>query len=150
MKSCQPLRGCSKGRIVRSGKEEVEGRGVGIGIEALLYREESGAFGLDRSLAAVGDPASVKIVGAKFNGDFVARKNADKELSHPTGDVGKNNVAIIKFYTEHRIWKGFFNRPFHLNCIFFSQTRVPFFTKHRIYKNRGKQKRLDFLIDTMT
>lgn len=101
------------------------------------------------SFAAVGDPASVEIVRAEFDCHFVAREDTDEELSHSPGDMGKNHVTIIQLDTKHRVRKGFFNRPFHFNCIFFRQTRTPFLRNIASSKPKNKKILFDSAEDTM-
>ena len=66
-----------------------------------------------RLLEAVRDPAAGQIVRRQLNGDLVAREDSYEVLSHLTGNVSKDNMAVLECDTEHGIRERLRNRSLH-------------------------------------
>ena len=81
-------------------------------------------FALELLLEAVCDAAARKIVRRKLHGYLVTRKNAYIMHSHFAGDMGQNNVPILKFYVEHCIGERLDYRTLQLYCICLAQITV--------------------------
>lgn len=77
-----------------------------------------------RLTLAIGDASAREVVGADFDGDFIARHNANSELSHASGQSAQNDVvAVVELYPERSAnffddRTGCFNRFFLLFLIF--------------------------------
>jgi hypothetical protein len=72
-----------------------------------------------RKLAfAVNDPALCQIVRRKFDPNPVARHNTDEVLSHPTGNVGQNNVSTFDLNAKTSIGEGLRHNALNLKCFF--------------------------------
>jgi len=74
---------------------------------------------LTRSTGAEGDTALGKVVGSELNRNFVAGKDADVVFTHPSRDVGGNDMSVLELYSERGIGKGFNDRSLHFDMIFF-------------------------------
>lgn len=70
---------------------------------------------------AVSDPSPRQIIGGKFDGDAVARKNTNIEFAHFAGNMGQDDMSVIEFDPEHCIGKGFNDRPFNFDRFLFCQ-----------------------------
>jgi hypothetical protein len=73
------------------------------------------------SASSVGDTPAGQIVRGQLDGDLVARKNANEELTHLSGNVGQYPVAIFELYPKHGVGQWLNDRPFHNNGFFFCQ-----------------------------
>src|SRR5262245_45849781 len=57
-------------------------------------------------LLAVDDPPLREVVGAHFDGDPVAREDADEVHPHLARDVGQDTVAVLELDEEHGVGAG--------------------------------------------
>ena len=58
-----------------------------------------------------------KIIGGKLYRHLISREDFDEVHSHLSGNMGQDLVAVLQFYPEHGIGKGFQYPPLHLNRI---------------------------------
>lgn len=63
--------------------------------------------------------AFCKVVGGELDSDFVTSEDANIVLTHPSGDMGCDDMPILELYSEHGIGKGFNDRSLHFNMVFF-------------------------------
>lgn len=87
-------------------------------------------------LEAIGDTAARQVVNRKLDGYLVARQDFDVVHAHFAGNMRQNLMAVLEFDLEHRVRKGFENRSFKFDDVFFCQ-ESSFFT-HRLLKQQPK------------
>ena len=68
---------------------------------------------------AENNTATVQVVRGKFNLYAVTRNDADVVFAHLAAQMGKDNVLILQFNTEHGVRKGFFYNTFNFYSVIF-------------------------------
>ena len=68
------------------------------------------------TLAAPGDASPGEIIGRNFDFDFIARIDADVVHPHLSGDVGDDDVTILKLDFEHCVRQSLDNDAFLFDC----------------------------------
>lgn len=69
-------------------------------------------------LVAVGHPSTAQIVRRKLDLDAVTLEHADVVLTHLSGEVSEDLVAVFQLDPEGRVGKNLANRPFYLDGVF--------------------------------
>jgi hypothetical protein len=76
------------------------------------------------TLASEDDAATIQVVRRHFDGDGVARCDADVVFPHPPGHVGVHLLTIFKLDHESRARKGFLDDGDQSDGLFFSHADV--------------------------
>jgi hypothetical protein len=58
-----------------------------------------------------------EIIGGKLHHHLISWEDFNEVHPHLSRNMGQHLVAILQFYPEHRIGKGFQDLPFHLDRI---------------------------------
>ena len=71
---------------------------------------------------AEGDTALGEVVGGKFEGDFVARQNANAVSAKPAGEVRQNKTLVFKLDTEFTAGEFLDDRTLYFDAVFFTHS----------------------------
>ena len=81
-----------------------------------LERDRSGGLAICRRRRyPIGDASLGEIVGGHFHFDLVSNVQADVVLSHFSGNVSKNGVAIDQFHPKEGALEHRLNDSYHFN-----------------------------------
>lgn len=83
------------------------------------FPKESGLHSMMGLSLAINDTTLGQIIRGECNTHGVTRNNPDIMLAHFARKMGKDNVLVLQFHTEHSIRKCFANDAFNFNCFFF-------------------------------
>src|SRR6266550_6346803 len=76
--------------------------------------------------------SSFQVVRRQLHQDLVARHDPDEVHPHLAADVRKYRVPVLKLDLEHRVRKGFGNRPFYLDDFFVARLTRQLRSRHRL------------------
>lgn len=94
----------------------------------MVWREQLAAVATTRSvpkpspcglLISIRDSTATEVVRGQFDLHSVARKDPDVVHPHLPADVRKHFVSVVKFDTEHRSWKWFYDLSFQDDHVIF-------------------------------
>ena len=72
---------------------------------------------------AVDDPRAVKIVRRNFNADAVTGEDSNPVAAHLACYVTENQMAVVEFDAEHRVWQRLNDVALELDFLFFGHQR---------------------------
>src|SRR2546426_2738126 len=79
-----------------------------------------------------GNASSFQVVRRQLHENLVARHDPDEVHPHLAADVREHRVAVLKLDLEHRVRKGFGNRPFHFDDFFVARLARQLRSRHRL------------------
>src|SRR3989441_9757706 len=79
-----------------------------------------------------GNASSFQVVRRQLHENLVARHDPDEVHPHLAADVREHRVAVLKLALEHRVRKGFGNRPFHFDDFFVARLARQLRSRHRL------------------
>ena len=87
--------------------------------DGLTFIKAASFSGSEISFETVSDSAASQIVRRQFDGNFVARQNADEVHADLAGNVRQNFVAVFQFDLEHRVGQSLDDFAFDFDNVLF-------------------------------